>query len=297
MSNANTVVPDGIFFRPSQLRGTLIASVRGLRVACHVLYGVLLVSLFPLLKKTTRHHIVKRWSRKLLEILHVGLETHGYYYPAAVRGSLLVANHISWLDAVAMNAVLPAHFIAKSEVGDWPLLGWIFHGIHTLFIKRDLKMDTLRVNHQVAQMLTRGERVALFPQGTTTDGRQLGHFHSSLLQGAIESAAAICPVAIRYHDGVGNANFDAAFVGEMTFMQSLWQILRSPPLHITLMYLPALSSAGKNRRMLAAEAQVTIHRALNRLSYHHNCPVSDNTAMSNWRNAILPVTRIHFINS
>lgn len=293
MSTANPIVPDGIFYRPPQLRNTLIASVRGLRVASHVLCGLLLVSLFPLLKKSTQQLIVKYWSRKLLDILHVGLETQGDYSAAAVRGSLLVANHVSWVDAVALNAVLPAYFVAKSEVSDWPLLGRIFHGIHTLFIKRNIKMDTLRVNRQIAQLLAQGERVALFPQGTTIHGAQLGHFHSSLLQGAVEIQATISPVAIRYHDGKGQANHDAAFIGDMTFIQSLWKILCSPALHVTLMYLPALSSEGKNRRVLATEAQSTIYHALARLSCNHSYPAPDSTVVATWRDVVLPITRAH----
>lgn len=296
MSTTRPLVSDGFFYLP-QLRTTLIAAIRGLHIACHVLYGLLLVSLFPLLKSTAQHHIVKYWSRKLLDILHVGLETQGYYPTDTGQGRLLLANHVSWLDAVALNAVLPACFVAKSEVGNWPLLGWILHGIHTLFIKRDCKMDTIRINRQIAQILNRGERVALFPQGTTTDGRQLGHFHSSLLQGAIESKAAIFPVAIHYHDGSGTTTLDAAFIGEMTFLQSLWKILCSPALHVTLRYLPALPGTGKNRRILAAEAQSAIYQALSRLSYGPFRHTPDGAVISTWRDAILPVTRAHFINS
>ncbi|MDO8413059.1 MAG: lysophospholipid acyltransferase family protein [Gallionellaceae bacterium] len=296
MTSISSTAANRIFYLP-KLRTTLIAAVRGLRVASHVLYGLLLVSLFPLLKTTAQHHIVKYWSRKLLDILHVGLETHGYYPAVTVQGRLLLANHISWLDAVALNAVLPAYFVAKHEVGNWPLLGWIFHGIHTLFIKRDFKMDTLRINHQIAKLLAQGERVALFPQGTTTDGTQLGHFHSSLLQGAVAIEAAICPIAIRYHDGRGKFNLDAAFIGDMTFIQSLWKILCSPALHVTLMYLPTLTSIGKNRRMLAAEAQSTIYRALARLPCNLSCPAPDSSVMVTWHDIILPTTRADFINS
>ena len=297
MTTANLARPDGISCRPPQLGNTLFAALRGLRVVCHLLYGMLLVSLFPLLKKPTQQRIVKYWSRKLLDILHVGLATQGSFHPALAQGTLLLANHISWLDAVAMNAVLPAYFVAKSEVGDWPLLGRIFHGIHTLFIKRDLKMDIARVNRQLASLLAQGERVAFFPQGTTTDGTRLCHFHSSLLQGAIDIEAAVCPVTIRYHDGAGKTNSDAVFVGDMTFIQSLWNILCSPALHVTLVYLPALASAGKNRRMLAAEVQAAIHRALTRLSSNQSHPVHESAITATLRDAILPVTRAHFMHS
>lgn len=290
MTSANPTSLDTQTPRHTRSLATVLsASFRGTRVALHIFYGMLLCSIYPLLNKPTQEHIVKRWSRALLDVLHVGLETHGSYLPATTRGIMLVANHISWLDAVALNAVAPARFVAKSEVGDWLLLGWIFHRINTLFIQRDIRRDTARVNKLVAALLERGERIALFPEGTTTDGSQTGHFHSSLLQGPVDIKVSICPVAIRYHNGTGMANNDAVFVGDMTFVQSLWTILCSPSLHITLVYLPLLSSADKNRRMLATEAQTIIHKALVDISSGHPCYTPDSSLSRTWHDAFLPI--------
>lgn len=256
-------------YQAQQLTSTPTACFRGVRIALHIIYGMLLAGAIPLLNKSTQQHIVQYWSRKFLDLLHVGLETYGCYHHATAQGRLIVANHISWLDAVSMNAVLPAYFVAKSEVGDWPFLGWILHRIHTLFIKRDIRQETARINCQIKGMLEHGDRITIFPEGTTTDGTQLGHFHSSLLQGPVDIGSTICPVAIRYHDGTGKANGDAVFVGDMTFIESLWKILCSPSLHVTLVYLPAITCTGKNRRMLASEAREAIHATLTNLSSSH----------------------------
>ena len=131
-------------YQAPQLTSTPTACFRGVRIALHIIYGMLLAGAIPLLNKSTQQHIVQYWSRKFLDLLHVGLETYGCYHHATAQGRLIVANHISWLDAVSMNAVLPAYFVAKSEVGDWPFLGWIFHRINTLFIKRDIRQETAR---------------------------------------------------------------------------------------------------------------------------------------------------------
>jgi 1-acyl-sn-glycerol-3-phosphate acyltransferase len=256
-------------YQAPQLISTSTACFRGVRIALHIIYGMLLAGAIPLLNKSTQQHIVQYWSRKFLDLLHVGLETYGCYHHVTAQGHLIVANHISWLDAVSMNAVLPAYFVAKSEVGDWPLLGWIFHRINTLFIKRDIRQETARINCQIKGILEQGDRIAVFPEGTTSDGTQLGHFHSSLLQGPVEIGSSICPVAIRYHDGTGKANSDAAFVDDMTFIESLWKIVCSPSLHVTLVYLPAIPCTGKNRRMLASEAREAIHTCLAHLSSGH----------------------------
>jgi 1-acyl-sn-glycerol-3-phosphate acyltransferase len=280
----------GAKFRARRLATVLMACFRGVRVACHIIFGMLLAGIFPLLDKPAQQRIVKGWSRTLLDVLHVGLETQDCHYPATARSRLFVANHISWLDAVVMNAVVPAGFVAKSEVREWPLLGWMCQRIGTLFIKRDIRRDTARINRQVAESLMRGECIALFPEGTSSDGALPGHFHSSLLQGSLDVGAAIHPVAIRYHDGNGKANGDAAYVDDMSFIQSLWKILHSPSLHVTLVHLPALASAGKNRRTLAAEAHGAICMALHRLSCAR---AADGAATAARHNPLSPIQPIY----
>lgn len=206
-----------------------------------------------------------------------------------MHGRLLVANHISWLDVIALNAVVPACFVAKSDVKSWPLLGWLCHRVGTLFINRDNRRDTMSINRKISGFLKQGECVALFPEGTSTDGEFPGKFHSSLLQGAIDVNSAICPVAIRYHDGAGHSNGDAAFVGDMSFVQSLWKILCSPSLHITLVYLPPLPCTIKTRRLLASQAQGNIHMALATFSPNHSVCVPNAATSLRWKNAISPI--------
>lgn len=259
----------------------LRACFRAVRVTGHILYGVVLVSFFPALDHNMRQRIQKYWSRKLLDMLHVRFEGDNYGQVSAY-GCLLVANHASWLDVIAMNALAPACFVAKSEVRNWPLIGWLCQQVGTLFIKRDIRRDTARINREISTMLKQGVCVALFPEGTSSDDVVPGHFHSSLLQGVIDVEGYICPVAIRYHDGAGNGCTDAAFVGDMSFVQSLWKILCSPSLHVTLFCLPAISCAGKGRRLLASQAQGVIHAALAGFSSNHSvCVATASARISN----------------
>lgn len=269
----------------------LLACFRGARVACHIIYGIFLACFIPAFEQNTQRRIRKHWSRKLLHMLHVGLEAHNCHYPADMHSHLLVANHVSWLDVIALNAVVPACFVAKSDVKSWPLLGWLCHRVGTLFINRENRRDTVRINRKISRMLKQGESVAVFPEGTSTDGGLPGHFHSSLLQGAIDVDIAICPVAIRYHDGAGKANGDGAFVGDMSFVQSLWKILRSPSLHVTLSYLRPIPCQGKSRRLLASEAQGAIHMALAKFSPNHSVCVINAAMSQRWKSATAPVWR------
>lgn len=235
---------------------------RASRLLCHLAYGTLLAMAYPLLRLSLRQTVLKRWSIELLAILHVRLEIIGRHSAAAGQGPLLVANHISWLDVFAINAIRPSCFIAKSEVSDWPLIGLLCRRMQTIFIERDIRRDTMRINSQAGETLHAGETVVLFPEGTSTDGTQVRHFHTSLFQCAIDRQAAILPVAIRYHDGTGSHCNDAAFIGDMNLLESLQNVLSSPSLHVTLTLLEPPATEGKNRRILAAETQAAISAAL-----------------------------------
>lgn len=221
---------------------------------------------------------MQRWSRSLLQILQVKLETSGVMPQASELGALLVANHISWLDVFIISAASPACFVAKSEVRSWPLIGLLCRLTRTLFIERNLKRDTVRANWAITNTLSKGECVALFPEGTSTDGSQVRHFHAPLLQCAIDASTCVQPITIRYHDGAGLRIDDACYIGDMSFMQSLLNILRSPSLHANLVFLPKLDSQGKTRRMLADEAYAAISNTLSACSAHCHIPQAETGA-------------------
>jgi 1-acyl-sn-glycerol-3-phosphate acyltransferase len=267
----------------------LRACFRAVRVVCHILYGMLLACIFPFLGRNTQRLIMKHWSRSLMGMMNVKFAADGCCNPAELRGRILVANHISWLDVIALNAIVPSCFVAKSEIRNWPLLGWMCQQAGTLFIKREMRRDTLRINGKISSMLSRNECVALFPEGTSTEGETPGHFHSSLLQGAIDINSAICPVAIRYHDGKGKSNKDAAYVGEMTFIHSLWKILCSQSLYVNLSYLPPITSVGKNRRLLASEAQSSVYASLVTFSNNPLAFIPEEAESDEWESAVLPI--------
>lgn len=235
---------------------------RLLRFLIHLAYGTLLGGLFPLLKRSQQRRTLQRWSRELLVILNVQLDARGYAQPGIRPVGLLVANHVSWLDVIAMNAAVPNCFVAKSELRDWPLIGWLCQRASTLFIERSDRRDTMRINQQLTELMNAGNCVTIFPEGTTTGGHQPHYFHSSLLQSAIDSQSEIHPIAIRYHDHRGVMSHAADFVGDMSFVRSLWNVLSSPTLHVTLTRLPSISTTNVHRRDLAREAHAAISLAL-----------------------------------
>ncbi|MBW8313713.1 MAG: 1-acyl-sn-glycerol-3-phosphate acyltransferase, partial [Hydrogenophaga sp.] len=156
--------------------------------------------------------MVREWSRQMLRIMGVELVVCGT--PPANGPVLLVANHISWLDIVVMNAAQPARFVSKADVKHWPVLGALITGAGTLYIERESRRDAMRVVHQMAERLRAHDTIAVFPEGTTGDGRSLLPFHANLFQAAISANAPVLPVAMTYVDGASGARSDAPlFIG------------------------------------------------------------------------------------
>jgi 1-acyl-sn-glycerol-3-phosphate acyltransferase len=183
---------------------------------------------------------------------------------------MLAANHISWLDVYSLQTVCPARFVAKAEIRDWPLLGWLSRNAGTLFIERSKRSDTARINRHISEALAIGDRVAVFPEGTTGDGKALMHFHASLLQPAITVGAMLYPVAIRYTNRAGELSTAAPYVN-ISMMESLRRVLREPWINVELIFGSPISSNGKNRRELARDAEHAIASALS-LPVPHKAP-------------------------
>ena len=228
----------------------------------HVSAGIATTLLvFPLVSPDRKRSLVKRWSLRLLRILAVEARLVG---DIAARGGnvLVVANHISWLDIFVLNSVHPVRFVAKSELARWPVVGAMIRGAGTLFIERTKRRDTHRVNNHVATVLAGGDVVAIFPEGTTTDGLDLLPFKSSLLQPIVEAAGHVQPVAIRYRASNGALSVAPAYVGETSFAESFWNVCGVRALTVELTLTEALPAREGHRRHLARDAESSIRTVL-----------------------------------
>ena len=234
------------------------------RGSVQALRGVAIVTWrFPRLDAAGRHAAIGRWSAGVLEALGVGLRLEG---EAAPPGTLLAANHVSWLDIVAIHAVVPeARFVSKAAVRDWPLVGRLADAAGTLFLARDRKRDALRLVGLIGDALAAGQSVAVFPEGTTADGRTLLPFHANLLQAAIATGAPVQPVALRFADAFDRPSRAVEFVGATTLLQSVWRVVGAEALVVHVALLPPLASAGADRRELADAVRAAIAAALTRV--------------------------------
>lgn len=196
----------------------------------------------------------------LLRAFGVTLVSAGTFRAGA---NLLVINHISWLDIAAVHALCPrARFVSKADVRHWPLLGWLIAAVGTLFIERERKRDALRVVHQMAESLAAGHVVAVFPEGTTGDGRAPLPFHANLLQAAIAAEVPVQPVALRYTEPGLSWSPTVGWLGATTLVHSMWAIACARGIRVTVNALPARGSAHADRRALAQALRSDIASAL-----------------------------------
>ncbi|RCN58960.1 1-acyl-sn-glycerol-3-phosphate acyltransferase [Acidiferrobacter thiooxydans] len=235
------------------------AVTRLMGIIGHIALGGGIALVFPagtLMRTPRGQRIVRWWHRRLLRIL--GLELRLYGIPAAAP-ALIVANHISWVEFAAVGAVIPGHFVAKSEIRSWPLIGWFAGQGGTIYIKRGDRGASTIVDAQMVAALRRQESIILFPEGTTSDGQTVQMFHPRLFAVAIEADVTVQPVALRYSDSANHACPAASFAGREKLIHHLWRLLRERgTLRVEVYFLAPEQSLGASSLMLATNARNAI---------------------------------------
>jgi len=243
--------------------------VQSLRAACrllhafeHTLRGWFTIRfIFPKLTPAQREQRVQSWAARMLQILGIQLQLRGA--PPATGPVLLVANHISWLDILVLHATRHCRFVSKAGVRHWPVIGTLATGAGTLYIERESRRDAMRVVHHMVEGLRAAEVLAVFPEGTTSDGRQLLPFHANLIQAAISAEAQVQPVALSFTTlSTGQQSFAPCYVGDDTFVGSVWRTLSGPPIAAVAAFGQTQRAQGRNRRVWADELRSAVHQLL-----------------------------------
>ncbi len=244
--------------RPKVSPATVVA--RALRCAAVLVRGSLVFSRVRLFSAGNRQRIARRWACLLIAALGVRLDVRGWT-PAdrGPVGVLHVANHISWIDNLALLATFPLATVAKREVATWPLIGRFARGLGTIFIDRDrLRLLPGEVG-RVSDVLRSGSGVLVTPEGTTWCGAGMGRFRPAMFQAAIDAGAAVRPVAIRYRTEDGGPTSVAAFVGPDSLIRSLRRVIATRGLVVEVHSLPALPARiSTDRQALALLAEYSI---------------------------------------
>ena len=228
-----------------------------LRIIGQVFKGCfILLLIFPWLKAEQRHQSIRKWCKQLLGIFQMRLSVIGAEQLEDTH-YLMAANHISWIDIHVINAYKPHYFVAKSEVASWPIFGWMAKQLGTLFIERGKSNSIRNMVQEIAEQLSQ-KAICIFPEGTSTDGWQVAPFKPNLFEAAIVASAPVYVLAFLYFDlQTGKKTTAPAFIGDMGLVDSMWNLICSPPICAQISIsekLPAL----KDRKALAELSQSLI---------------------------------------
>ncbi len=208
---------------------------------------------FPRASREQKLAHIQAWSIHVLEAIGVRLNvTPSSAQIGSNNIQLWVANHVSWLDVLVIQALQPCVFVAKSEVRHWPLVGHMAQACGVVFVDRSSSSSARKMVDDVASALHHGYCVAGFPEGTSSEGHDVSLFHANLFEAAIDRGVEVVPLALRYTDArTGLLCMQAAFVGDLGFMQSLHQVIRASHLTVGVDIGNTLSPQGHSRRTLA----------------------------------------------
>jgi 1-acyl-sn-glycerol-3-phosphate acyltransferase len=245
--------------RPASRSAQCLRLLRSLKEVARIGLGASLV--LPRLALDDRRSRARDYSRRLLEALGFRVDVRGRALGES-GAILLAANHVSWLDVCAIGTVSAAPFVAKAEMLGWPMMPRVARLFETLFLVRTSPRDAARVKGEVAAKLREGRAVTVFPESTTSNGAMLGRFYPALFQAAVDAAAWVQPVAIRYRGTDGFPTDAPAFLGEMTIFDSLGRILAEKEIGVELTFCEPIRAAGSSRRELAAASHAAIAAVL-----------------------------------
>jgi len=213
----------------------------------------LLVGVFSFLIPDSRYLALARiWHSCVVRL--IGVRCH-FYGERIGSGCLVVCNHISWADISVIGSRLPVIFLAKSEIRQWPILGWMIEKAGTIFIARG--KGATKAIRDLSDALKKGRSVLIFPEGRTTQGRTVLKFQPRLFQSAIDAGGDVQPIAIRYRDKNGNPAERISYVGSASLFQSLWRVLMAPGIYAEVrLFQSGLSAA--DRQKLSTEAETLV---------------------------------------
>lgn len=178
------------------------------------------------------------------------------------RDVFFISNHISWVDILSMAGASGTAFVAKQELSEVPVIGWLCGLNRTVFVKRENRMGVAEQINALREALQDNWSVTVFPEGTVTDGHSLLPFKSSMISVLDPPPAGVMvqPVVLDYGE---NAE-DIAWIGEESGLHNAMRVMaRKGSFRLSLHYLEPFSPVDyRGRKAVAAKAREEIERQL-----------------------------------
>jgi 1-acyl-sn-glycerol-3-phosphate acyltransferase len=197
------------------------------------------------------------WAAVICWIFGLRVRVEGTF-PAGPQ--LVAANHISWIDIQLLHCVSPVSFVAKAEIGEWPLVGWLARAGGTVFHRRGSHDSASGVATAMAKRLEEGRKIVVFAEGGILPGHGVKRFHARLFAAAIESGTPVLPVMLRYVRD-GRRCDDITFLEDENFVVNFFRLMMQKPCIAEVHALPVIDPQGKQRRELAGEAEAAVRAA------------------------------------
>lgn len=235
---------------------------RVIKLIWHFFLGLLKLCLFSkFYTESDKETFVRSWSSKLLKLLDIRVVIQGKE-PTQFNNTLLVANHISWLDILIIFTTVKPRFVAKKEIASWPIVGMIAKLGDTIFIERENKRSITQVNVLIAKALQEGHCVAVFPEGKTSLGISVEPFKSSLFDAVFNSNGHVLPIALQYLDSNLSMTTRPSFAGNITLFRSVWNVLTCYKLTVNISFeqtLPAKQFLDRSNLAIASRQKILKH--------------------------------------
>lgn len=237
-------------------------ALTAIQLILHIIKGLIIITFsFPNKNCIQKNKAIQLWSEQLAAILQIRICVSGELRNYRPKNQMIVANHISWFDIFGINTIHAARFIAKSDVEEWPIINRLCKAAGTFFINRNKIRDAKRVNLQITEALLAGGITAFFPEGTTTNGKEINPFKTSLLQPAISSNGSIQPIYLNYTDRYNKHTAIAAYTQETTLLDSIWKIIRADGIKMHIDILPSIKTNNLSRTELSDLITTSVQNA------------------------------------
>jgi 1-acyl-sn-glycerol-3-phosphate acyltransferase len=238
--------------------------IRAAHFILHLASGVILASTLRVYKGrqwyllASGQTLIRWWMLRASRL--IGLHINQYGRPV-LKNALLVCNHVSFLDILAISSALPVRFLAKQTIRSWPVIGYLAALSGSLFIERGQRH---RLQHSLDALrwaLAEPVPVLIFPEGTTSLGNAVLPFHTGLFQAALDKQVAVQALTLHYrhHD---QSDRLAAYIEDDNFLLNLLRLMGRDKTEVHLSFTPAIDTQGHNRRRLAAFCHARISQNL-----------------------------------
>jgi len=213
--------------------------------------SVLLSKIIPSIEKW----LPVLFHKMLLWLLSLEVDIEGVT-DQSKKSNLFISNHLSYLDIPILGSKFPMRFVAKSEVQSWPIFGFLAKKARSIFIRRN-KTDSFNQKNKILDVLSSGDKVFIFPEGTTSDGNRVLEFKSSSFSSVENKNFTIQPIVIVYSDlnGIPINRWlrpTIAWYGDMHLKPHLYKFLRFKSIKVKLIYLKPINTYNfRNRKDLS----------------------------------------------